>query len=728
MDLLYLIKVLLKRKWIIIGASVLAAFIAWFFTRNEIKYYKSTARISTGYSITEEINLTETRIFEADVRFNNAINTFSSPGVVSLLSYKMMLHDLDSVPFKTLTKEDAASPVLKQVNIEEAKKVYANKLETMSMLTSYKPEDKKLLDLMKLYGYNHNALTSMLNIYRVPGTDYIEINGVSENPELSAFLVNNMYQQFIRYYANMRNSRTQQSIDTLQSLMDKKKTELDEKNRMLRGESSSVDVMSETSSKLDIIASLEQSLTAEKNKQTEAYYSLRKVNQKLANLPGGSAAGQSTGGSNEDIVTARKAMNDAYKEYLQTGDNAALAKHTRLKEEYQKKLNSSSSVTPSETGGSASRSQLLEEKMDLETDIQASTDKIRGIESRIGGLKGNIASTSSRGAQVETMLEEVKLAEREYLDAKQKYSNAVDVSTSLANNFRQIQTAQPAVDPEPSKRKMIVGMAGVVTFLSCILVIVLLTYLDSSIKTPGIFSKAVNLKMISMVNFKSLKNRNLKDLVSGNIIERDNAEKKRSNVFRESIRKLRYEVERDGKKVFLFTSTRKGEGKTTLIQALSYSLSLSRKKVLVIDTNFCNNDLTVQMGADPVLEKMSDKGDYSISAILNNATKLSENVFVIGSEGGDYTPSEILPINNILVHLKELTSEFDYIFLEGPPLNDFSDSRELVKYVDGVIAIFSATKIIKQIDKSSIEFFKDLNGKFSGSVLNKVDLENVNAI
>ncbi|MBO9657371.1 MAG: hypothetical protein J7527_00950 [Chitinophagaceae bacterium] len=728
MDLLYLIKVLLKRKWIIIAASVLAAFVAWFFTRNEVKYYKSTARISTGYSITEEINLTETKIFEADVRFNNAINTFTSPGVVSLLSYKMMLHDLDSVPFKTFTKEEAAAPILKQVNKEEAKRVYANKLETMSMLTSYKPEDKKLLDLIKTYGYSHNDLTSMLNIYRVPGTDYIEINGVTENPELSAFVVNNMYQQFIRYYANMRNSRTQQSIDTLLSLMEKKKVELDEKNKMLRGESS-VDVMSETSSKLDIIASLEQSLTAEKNKQTESYYALRKVNQKLSNLPGGAGTTTPSGtGSNEEIVAARKAMNEAYKEYLQTGDNAALARHTRLKEEYQKKLNNSSSVTAPETGGTASRSQLLEEKMDLETDIQASTDKIRGIESRIGGLKGNIASTSTRGAAVETMLEEVKLAEREYLEAKQKYSNAVDVSTSLANNFRQIQIAQPAVDPEPSKRKMIVGMAGVVTFLSCILVIVFLTYLDSSIKTPGIFSKAVNLKMISMVNFKSLKNRNLKDLVSGNIIERDNAEKKRSNVFRESIRKLRYEVERDGKKVFLFTSTRKGEGKTTLIQALSYSLSLSRKKVLVIDTNFCNNDLTVQMGADPVLEKLSDKGDYSVSAILNNATKLSENVFVIGSEGGDYTPSEILPINNILVHLKELTTEFDYIFLEGPPLNDFSDSRELVKYVDGVIAIFSATKIIKQIDKSSIEFFKDLNGKFSGSVLNKVDLENVNAI
>lgn len=102
------------------------------------------------------------------------------------------------------------------------------------------------------------------------------------------------------------------------------------------------------------------------------------------------------------------------------------------------------------------------------------------------------------------------------------------------------------------------------------------------------------------------------------------------------------------------------------------------------------------------------------------------SVYAIGSEGGDYTPSEVLPKDNILHHLKSLTKEFDYIFLEGPPLNDFSDSKELTQYVEGVIAVFSATDAIKQIDKQSINFFKDLNGKFCGSILNMVDLKNVN--
>jgi len=233
-----------------------------------------------------------------------------------------------------------------------------------------------------------------------------------------------------------------------------------------------------------------------------------------------------------------------------------------------------------------------------------------------------------------------------------------------------------------------------------------------------------------MVNFMNLKKKSLEDIVANRADSEDTHEKKRHNVFRESIRKLRYEIESSGKKIFLFTSTKKGQGKTTLIQALSYSMSLSKKKILIIDTNFCNNDLTVQLNADPVLEKFvpftSDKAAL-IKQIKNASKDIGVGtVYVMGSEGGDYTPSEILPRENILHHLHELTSEFDYIFLEGPPLNDFSDSKELAQYVDGVIAVFSATYIIKQIDKESISFFKELNGKFSGSILNMVDLKNVN--
>ena len=97
-----------------------------------------------------------------------------------------------------------------------------------------------------------------------------------------------------------------------------------------------------------------------------------------------------------------------------------------------------------------------------------------------------------------------------------------------------------------------------------------------------------------------------------------------------------------------------------------------------------------------------------------------EGIEVIGCKGGDYTPSEILPRHHLLNYLPQLKTYYDYVLLEGAPLNDFTDSKELVAYVDSVIAVFSSRLSMKQNDKESIQFLQSLNGKMLGAVLNNV--------
>ncbi|MBN8851868.1 MAG: hypothetical protein BGO55_19035 [Sphingobacteriales bacterium 50-39] len=739
MDLAYLFRILLKRKWIIIGSAMLAAAVAWILTRDQQKYYFSTTRISTGFAIPDEIKINESSsgMYDAEVKFNNAINTWTSPSVLSLLSYELILHDMTNPkPFRSLTAAQKQSAFYKSINAETARKTFEEKLETMSVLTSYKPEEKALLEYLNLYGYGYKSVITYLNVFKLQATDYIEVDCKTENPELSAFMVNRSYAQFLRVYKNIRSTKSQESIDTLQSIMEKKKQEYDEKQRLVR-DAGLTDVAAQATSQQDLIAQAEQQQSEERDHLTDLTYQLRRVEQKLEALgaPATGGAKTTSPNNNEELVQARTAMNNAYADYLKTNDKDKLARYNQLRQEYYSKyVNSEPAPTTGGANTSSERNDLLEKKQDLETTIQASNEKIKNIQARIATLRSTASSTSSRNATVEALLQEAKLAEKDYFDAKQRYTNALDIGSSSVNNFRQLQIAQPAIEPEPSKRAITVGMAGLVTGVTAVLIIVILSYLDSSVRTPSIFSKVMNLKLISIVNFMNMKNKALKDVITGNLKEQGNSEKKRSNTFRESIRKLRYEIEHSGKRIFLFTSTKKGQGKTTLIQALSYSLSMSKKKILIIDTNFSNNDLTVQLHGDPVLEKISNE-DLSVSPKLKVKVFSKDvgagtgGIFIIGSQGGDYTPSEVLPSeNNLLIHLQALLEEFDYIFLEGPPLNDFSDSRELVDYVEGVVAVFSATDIIKQIDKESAKFFRDLNGKFCGSVLNMIDLENVNVI
>jgi Mrp family chromosome partitioning ATPase/uncharacterized protein involved in exopolysaccharide biosynthesis len=732
MDFIYLLRVLLKRKWIILGATILAATLAYYLTRNEQRKFRSSSRISTGFAIKEVVSVNEEfDPYAADTKFENAIEEFQMPQVLNLLGYDLILHDLNGpYKFRGISEELRQSSFFKSLNLETAKRIYKAKLDSLQMLSPYNPEEKKLIDFQKFYGYDYKAIKASLSIYRVPRTDYLQIDFLSENPELSAYVVNNIFNQYSRYFSKVRRTNVTESIDTLKSIMEKRKQDLDVKNALLSKYGGGS--MEDGTTILGVAGELRKALEEEKSKKTQKEYELQRVKQKLASFGvGGTSTSVAVSGA--DLLAAKKTKDDAYEDWQQDQNNKSKEdRYNKALSTYIALLNASESTRPTGTGErpTETKSQLLDKKADLEFDIKSSNDNIASYVSQINMLEGRAQSTQSNVVTVETLKKDRDQANNDYLEAKRKYSEAMDVSGSSINNFRQIVLGQPAFEPEPSKRMLLVGMAGAAAFITCILIIIFLTYLDSSIKTPVIFSKTVNLKLISLVNFMDLKNKRLEDIVANRHKTETVLDRNKFNAFRESIRKLRFEIESTGKKVFLFTSTKKGMGKTTLIQALSYSMSLSKKKILIIDTNFCNPDLTVQLNADPVLEKIIPLKANGVS-LVDQVKKFSKDigvgtVYAIGAEGGDYTPSEILPRENILHHLQSLTAEFDYIFLEGPPLNDFSDSKELAQYVDGVIAVFSANHIIKQIDKQSISFFKELNGKFCGSVLNMVDLKNIN--
>jgi len=728
MDFIYLLRVLAKRKWIIIGAALLAALVAYLLTLNEQQQFKSTAQVSTGFTVSDEVKVNDNfNFYEAETKFNNAIVTFTSPTVLSLVSYNLMLHDLKSpTPFRNVKLGDNKA-ALDGIDKNKAINLLEQKAEAMTMLSPSKPEEKKLLELMGQYEYDYKTLAENLNVFRFQRSDYIQLDYVSENPELSAYVVNDIYQQFLQYYKRLRSTNSAESIDTLRSIMEKRRQALDEKNAQLKEKGIYIKD-DPNGSTFELIASLKKSLLDEERRRSELTSNLQKVNTRLNTLKRTTTRSNN---NNDKLVVARDARDRAFRDWrANPSDKTLEARYTQLKNEYANLVIESGEGPAQVTTRGDDEGDLLNQKSDIEVDLMATRQNINTIQGRIAAAESNIVVDASRGAAAQSLLKEAELVNKEYLEAKEKYNNAIDINSSAANNFKQVLIGQPAIEPEPSKRMMIVGMAGAAALITTILIIIFLTYMDSSIKTPMIFNRTVGLKMISLVNFMDLKKKSLPDIIANRDMGEDAVDKKRNNVFRESLRKLRFEIETSGKKIFLFTSTKKGQGKTTLIQALSYSLSLSKKKILIIDTNFCNNDLTVQLNAEPILEKIVPyKADDK--ALLEQVKVFSKDVeagtiYAIGSEGGDYTPSEILPRENLLHHLQSLTAEFDYIFLEGPPLNDFSDSKELAQYVDGVIAVFSAHHIIKQIDKESITFFKELNGKFCGSILNMVDLKNVN--
>ena len=254
------------------------------------------------------------------------------------------------------------------------------------------------------------------------------------------------------------------------------------------------------------------------------------------------------------------------------------------------------------------------------------------------------------------------------------------------------------------------------------LIIVLLELLDGSIKSPSRFYALTGLNLLNSVNRVNFKKNSLDEIFSSLTIGRNN-----NALFLGFLRKIRFDVEKSGKKIILVTSTRKGTGKSVFIEALAHSLSLANKDVLLVDANFTHNSLTNDYGVEGTLEDFEMEGlrtDFSRLKDAIRETKI-KGVHIIGCKGGDYTPDEVLAKNNILNHLKVFSGHYDYVILEGPALNDYSDSKELSRYVDGILAVFSADSTINQQDRESIQFLSGSGNHFMGSLLNKVESESI---
>jgi polysaccharide biosynthesis transport protein len=280
-------------------------------------------------------------------------------------------------------------------------------------------------------------------------------------------------------------------------------------------------------------------------------------------------------------------------------------------------------------------------------------------------------------------------------------------------------------------------------------------FMDSSIRVAPRLEKLTGLPSIGSVNLLKVKDFNLREVFN------DRSSNKEYEMFSHFLRKLRYEVQSSNGKVFLITSTKVKTGKSFLIVSLSYALSLVHSKVLIIDTNFRHNSLTKallpRMDSRKLLKKgiideeddddlmleernnthedeldepannlptRTSTGQRDLARNLINRTKFP-GVDIIGNIGANDSPSEIMAGRDFHEMIRSLSERYDCVLMEGPALNDYSDSKELIDYADKVIPVFAADTSVNHHDRESVKYFKSINGKLMGTILNKVKFKHL---
>jgi polysaccharide biosynthesis transport protein len=752
------LKIFKRRIGILVGIPVIAVICAYFLISEIGDRYRSTAQIATGFTQDDAVKLNETPATPYDVttNFTNIIESMHSVPVLSLVSYRLVIHDLeDEKPFRSFDDSKEKDIVIDDKTLAKALVSFKEKLKSIKTLNLYDAEDQQLFAILKGYGYDRETLVKDLKIQRVgENSDFISVDYLSENPFLSALTVNVVCQEFIRYNKTLKTDRSSESIEVLKTMVDDKKRVLDEKTAALNQFRINNNVFTqdaETKNKVALITDYELNRDREASTINRLEFSIRKIEStiEVKSKALGKANQQETMLVNQRIIELRRQMN----ELMASNSESAKNRLPQIRDELSLETSRLEALSANERA-EQEFAQLEKERDNLKMDLQIAKSNLSSYDQSLRKLKSDVAGSASKQVTTTDLDREVELASAEYMSAQEKYNSAKNKSMVIGSSIRQILEGQPSYEPESSQATLILALSGGGGFLLSLIGVLAFEFMDSNIRVAPRLEQMTGLNNIGSVNFLKDKDFNLREVFT------DRNSNKEYEMFSHFLRKLRYEIQSSNSKVFLITSTHVKTGKSFLIVSLSYALSLVHAKVLIIDTNFRHNSLTKallpRMDTRKLLKKgiidddddddlmleennfdnteegdeenrlpaKTNPGERDLTRNLINRTKFP-GVDIIGNVGANDSPSEVMAGRDFKEMIKNLSSRYDCVLMEGPAMNDYSDSKELIDYADKVIPVFAADSSISHHDKDSIKYFKSINGKLMGTVLNKVQFKHL---
>jgi uncharacterized protein involved in exopolysaccharide biosynthesis/Mrp family chromosome partitioning ATPase len=729
MDLVYLFKILYRRIWIILAVPIIAGIAAFFFTQNLEKKYKSSAQLSTGFTTNNKVQLTKESFdyWESRSNFENLVEMMKSDLVGSMVTYNLLLHDLNSErPFRDNDDIDSTLP------LDSIKRKLTKSIDSFTLLSSYNEFENSILDLLnkKNYTFNKWIKDNNLIINRIKDTDYIKVEFASENPFLSAFVVNKLCEEYIRYNASVKNTVTEESLIFFSNEVEKKKKELDDKTEQLNLFKNSSQVFNydkESNAKLSQLSEYEVKLQDEENKVAGLVISLKSIESRIASITSGGEVS-----NNAKLLELKNKINELNKIYTDKGstDKNLEATINDLRNQLQAEMQKIDVGATPQTKGPKTLSELKAEKDEVELELAISNSNLASIRDRISMLKGSVSTIGSKEYTIASLERERENAFKDYTNYVEKLNDVKSKSLINGSGVKLMITGQPNPKPEPSKRMAFIGISVIGSLFMCIGVFLMMEFFDFRLKSPDRFERFTKVKLLGYLNQVSSRMNGFPFALG------KGKEAREIELMMNLLRKIRFNIESSSKQVILISSTNAGDGKSFFIKSLAQSLSLLNRRVLIIDTNFRNNSLSQLILGNKMLQKPSefkllndaninseDKNEDTTTSIVFSTS--DRNVDIIGSRRGFESPSEMFAGKNFNSLIDGLRLKYDYIVMEGPCLNEYSDTKELVQFADGVISVFSAKNSLIQKDRESIKYLKSLNGKFIGAVLNFVEEEEV---
>ena len=182
---------------------------------------------------------------------------------------------------------------------------------------------------------------------------------------------------------------------------------------------------------------------------------------------------------------------------------------------------------------------------------------------------------------------------------------------------------------------------------------------------------------------------------------------------------LLFSLRGNGCKRFCITSSMPGEGKSITILNLAISIAQTGKKVLLIDADLRRPALG-RLLAENAAPGLSNVLAGQLSAFEASRKQVYNNLDVMFSGDIPPNPSELLSSEQMMAMIEELSTQYDFILVDAPPVNMVSDCCIVANMLDGIVLLARQNKARKDGVRLAVNQLQLTNTKLLGCVFNGV--------
>lgn len=707
------IDLLLRYKIVLFTIPLITVLVTFYIVRNLPDVYPAQAQISTGIvdegqhmAFSDASVLQESRINQ---KFVNMVQVMQSKRMLDLVSYKLIIHDLTSKPFRE------PSELLKTLDLEAKKQVldvFKVKYQKNEGLNLRDNDEAGMHRIIVSMGYDELFLKSNLLVYRAGTTDFIFIDFWSENPELSTFVVNTLSNEFIDYHTILVKENQLSSVNFFKNLLKIKADTLQArisslseykiKNRILNLNEQSSQIYTQTA---DYELRIQQ---AEKD--------IVSLKGTIANIdknfnPADRLYMESTFiNINQKIIGTKAEMNALEDKYIKSDfDEKYKIAIDSLQQVVSAQINTMSDKYTDNT--MSSKTALIQKKLDLQIELDRTVYGLNSLKNQLGLMGRKFEQLVPHEAAIQSYELDILNGTTEYQQLLNQ-CNKVTMEAEFPVKLKQSQIAMPAL-PLPSKKIPLVIISGIISGVFCVIILFILFFFDNRIRRPEDLVLITKAPVLGYLNLVGKSNIDLKGIWKNLHATPEMRE------FKKQLRSTRFEVNKElaqnsGRgQVLSITSISEGEGKTLIAACIAYTYVMVNKKVLLIDGNFDNPSLTRNSNTKLFFEDFLHSGNLE-------GVNFNSGIMVMGNRGGDKSLLEVSDEESILDRLEQLRSQFDVIIVETPPLDALNKAKEWILFTDKTVSVFEADQSLNELKKQHINYLSTLNGQFIGWILNKV--------